>query len=305
MRHWASLGSLGSGAFLCLSLLSASAAGAHDDGSGALTDRRIAVSDPDLTASLKRAAEAVGVVRSEFPQSSPPTFLDTSETGSGVLIAPCLVLTARHVLGLQPIDASSGRTIKVSFFQYKSDGSRISFMSEAKVRSNGGGRGRWSNLNVVDDWAILELTTPPKGIIPISLEAINCCGSIQARRIALVGFPADRFNENEPVAWLDPNCRVAQRLANGMLVTTCLATSGNSGGPLLMQVGDRWVLGGLLTRAAPPDALGRAQNTDNFALPFGNYLRREIRNAQSASACPVSQPPPLPALAPGPETNRK
>jgi hypothetical protein len=57
---------LASGAFLCLSLLGASAAGAHDDGSGALTDRRIAVSDPDLTASLKRAAESVGVLPAYF-----------------------------------------------------------------------------------------------------------------------------------------------------------------------------------------------------------------------------------------------
>lgn len=305
MSHKAARRSFGLGALLGIILLCPHGASAQEGLFPGQADRRVPVSDTTLSASIKRASEAVGIVHSEFPPSSPAGFLDGSETGSGVLFAPCLVLTARHVLGVQPIDASAGRTIKVTFFHYTPDGTRKTLVREARVRANGGGRGRWSNLNVVEDWAILELATPLKEIAPISLEPVNCCGPIQSRRIALVGFPADHFDGNDPEAWVDPDCRIAQRLANGMLMTTCLATSGNSGGPLLMQVGDRWVLGGLLTRAAPPDALGRAQRADNFALPVGNYLRREMRSVQASSACPASTTLPLPAGSPPTSAKRK
>lgn len=257
---------------------------------------RIPVTEIKSNDTLSAAAEAVALVISTFPSGSVASVLDTSETGSGVLVAPCLVLTARHVLGSQSLEADIGRSITVSLFRRGSGKSIAQVQLAATIRVAGNGFGRWTNTSVDDDWVLLELSSVVDDIVPIELAQGNCCNPSKSSRAALVGFPVDEYVASRPIPWIDPDCRITERLANQMLVTNCIATSGNSGGPLLNESGSGWRLAGLLTRAAPPDMTGRATMSENFAIPIGPAIRRQIQRTQLSSKCPPSTP--VQAMAP-------
>jgi len=248
-------------------------------------DRRVPVADLAPADSLAVAGQAVVLVRTRFP-SAPGDVLDTSETGSGVLVAPCLVLTARHVLGAAPIEPAIGRSVEATLFARSATGEIRPSTSLAVVRAAGGGFGRWTNRSVTDDWALLELMQTPANARPASLAPVDSEVPQFSQRVALVGFPADHFEPAQPRPWVDPDCRVTERLANRMLVTSCLATSGNSGGPMLVLGSGGWRLGGLLTRASPLDVTGRILLGDNFVLPLSEFIRGQIDEIARSSRCP-------------------
>ncbi|MCY1647789.1 serine protease [Caulobacter sp. SL161] len=248
-------------------------------------DRRLPVADLAPNDRLSMAGQAVVLVRSRFP-SAPGDVLDTSETGSGVLVAPCLVLTARHVLGTAPIDPAIGRSVETTLFSHTATGEFKPSTSMAVVRAAGGGFGVWTNRSVTDDWALLELKQMPANARPVALEPVDSGVPQSSRRVALVGFPADHFDPAEPRPWVDPDCRVTEQLANRMLVTSCVATSGNSGGPLLVLGEGGWRLAGLLTRAAPLDVTGRVTLADNFVLPLTGRIRGQIEEIARSNRCP-------------------
>ena len=259
-------------------------------------DQRTPVSALSSTNPLAAAAEAVVLVVARFPLVPGGSMRDPvfgSETGSGVLVTPCVVLTARHVLGAVSTDQRSGRTIQITLFDRSPTGETQAIAREASVRASGSGSASWTNRNTVEDWSLLELDRAVPTVTPISLwEGDDCCNPRDERQAALIGFPVDKFDALAPSPWVDPACRVTERLANSMLATNCLATSGNSGGPLLVERATKWQAVGILTRGAPPDALGRVRRADNFVLPITRSLRRQINEIQAKSQCePPARPP--------------
>lgn len=272
---------------------------------GIFEDRRLPLAELASEDPLALVGQSVVLVRTAFPVAAASDVLDTSETGTGFLVAPCIVMTARHVLGRPPVTSTVTRSIQVTFFRRDGGGQIVPVSRTATVRAMGGGSGRWSNQSVNDDWALLELAGVAMDVLPVGPAPDDCCAPRQGRRFALAGFPADHFDPVTPTPWVDPDCRVTERLANRMLATNCVATSGNSGGPLLVLSDQGWRVAGILTRAAPPDALGRARRADNFVLPLNEFLRRQVDRAWRSSACapapaPVFIPPPLPQRRPTP-----
>lgn len=270
-------------------------------------DNRVSVADLPATDPLARVARSVGLVITSYPEPSPGQLPDLTETGSGVLVAPCILLTARHVLGTAPLDRNNNRSIQVTFLTPGQGVRRSTVTLGAVVAAAGGGTARWTNRSVNEDWALLELSGVPPQVPHVPPDRVDCCSPQQALQVALAGFPADHYDPLEPEPWVDPDCRVTERLANRILTTSCIATSGNSGGPLFVESSNGWRVGGILTRASPPDSLGRATRADNFVLPLTGFLRRQIDTVWRASAC-APQPPPafVPAVpTTAPQTPRR
>jgi len=203
------------------------------------------------------------------------------EIGSGVLVAPCLVLTARHVLGEAAPSTGAQRIIEVVALPTSSTPSAgDSVPLSATIAVMGGGRAGWRRRGLLDDWALLRIKRTPTWMQPVPLDETDCCRPDGRTRAALVGFAVDHFDPAAPVAWADPDCAVVERLANRIVATNCLATSGNSGGPVLLKRTAGWRVGAVLTRAQAPDAGGRVQAGMNFAIPIDSYLRRMVSEAQ-------------------------
>lgn len=270
----------------------AALAGIGDPGDG-----RAPVTALPADSRLSQVAAAVALVRTTLTLASEDgtgTGRSFTEIGSGVLVAPCLVLTARHVLG--PAQAAGTALERMS--EVWLGGAGRPDVHQARLVLQGGSPGHQRSA-LLDDWAILELDgVADAPAAPISDN--ECCSLGRAPHAALIGFPADRFDPVDPKPWVDPACAITARLANRILSTNCHATSGNSGGPLLVLDTQGWSLAGVLTRAPPPDAQGRTVAATTYALPIDRYLVQRIAAARAESACRL----PPPALDPGPETEQ-
>ncbi|MBL8557422.1 MAG: trypsin-like peptidase domain-containing protein [Hyphomonadaceae bacterium] len=208
------------------------------------------------------------------------------ETGSGVLVDRCLVLTARHVLGPPP-GPGEERRIEVTWRPHLARRDAVSLgwtRRSARIVALGGGRGT-RRTDLLDDWALIALDRPIKGIEPTPLDAHDCCAQSTTEPMALLGFPADHFERANPVPWVDPECRVSETLANGIVATSCQATSGNSGGPLLVLRAEGWRVAAVLTRANAPRIGGGVSGDENFAIPIDGFLRRVVARANLDASC--------------------
>jgi len=240
------------------------------------SERRVLQSSLDDPA-LANAALSVAFVSSTVSIGGEEDARLIEDAGSGVLVTPCHVMTARHLLGdavstLGPVE----RTFHV-MFTTEGAGAPTGKGSQRQLATlvmQGGTKGtRRSSL--FDDWAILELSEPVRGIAPLPALSGACCtpGSYRA---AIAGFPGDLSSPDAPEMWVDANCAVTARLANRVVETDCAATQGNSGGPVMVLSGDGWKFGAMITRAPPLDAVGSGADRRSYALPLDRFLKRRI-----------------------------
>lgn len=245
-------------------------------GSEIRTERRVTLSSLD-DKELARAASSVMLVRSEVAIGRNGDARIVSDAGSGILVTPCHVMTARHVLGQESSAlAPVTRAFTVSVFRPNERAPMRSASEDqtATLVVSGSDRGmRRSEL--LNDWAFMELEAPVTDRAPLLPFAGNCC-SPKKSRIALAGFPVDLYDPEAPAIWIDPDCRVTERLANRILGTDCAATSGNSGGPLLISTSSGWRLGAILTRALGPGEANPGSGQEKFAIPIDAFLKRRI-----------------------------
>jgi V8-like Glu-specific endopeptidase len=273
-----------------------------DQGDGKLTivsgmDRRLPVPQLRRGSPLQLASDSVVLVVSTNETGEGEQRRISTEIGTGILVAPCLILTAKHVLGqFQPVPTGAKRAIEVSFHTARGQSARPSQTSRsASVIAWGGSSGLNRRGTLLDDWAILRFEEPTLSIRPTSLDAINCCRPDGTTKYSLIGFPADKFQLNRQVAWVDPDCRVIERLINQIVATNCVATSGNSGGPVLVLRDGVWRVAAILTRASAPNLQGFVSESDNFAIPIDSFLRNALSNASRSTLCgqePVAIPTP-------------
>lgn len=258
-----------------------------DDASGRI--RQLELED----AQLAGAAGAVVLVRSFSEIGAAGTGRIVEDAGSGVLVTPCHVLTARHVLGVEESAlAPVSRTFSISLSNRAHDGSPAAGFSvlPARLVEQGGQKGARRSA-LFDDWAILELSSPIAGFAPLPLLPGNCCGA-RAQRAALAGFPGDLSDPEAPEMWIDPDCAITRKLANRIVVTDCAATSGNSGGPILVLSETGWALAAMLTRAPASPSGGPVRGADNYALPIDRFLKGRI--ADLAASCEIRLAGPSP-----------
>lgn len=233
-------------------------------------DRRLPAADKAVPAPLASAARSVAFV--DVVSTEPGALPDG---GTAILVSDCLALTANHVFeALAP--GREAVTLRLRFPALTDGNGRPkSFAAKLETRPSGLRRDP-----VSDDWALLRLTETPE-LSPLEIAPAKCCDwqSLPAPA-AVAGFPADKFNAETPSLWIDPACSIERRLAIPVLATNCQATSGNSGGPVLVQSGGSWKLAAMLTRAPPPRRQGLSGGQTSYALVVDGRIARAITRAK-------------------------
>ena len=132
---------------------------------------------------------------------------------------------------------------------------------------------------LLDDWVLLRLDRAAP-VQPIRLADPDCCSFYRLPvKAAIGGYPADRIDRGNLGKWVDPGCELRLRLANSMFATNCQATSGNSGGPVLVRDSLGWGMAGLITRAPPPAPGRRISDNVSYAVGIGREIREAISTA--------------------------
>jgi V8-like Glu-specific endopeptidase len=236
-------------------------------------------------AELAQASLAVAFVESRTEIGSAGSGRTVEDAGSGVLVTPCHIMTARHVLGPKPSGGSEEtRSFTVSLPATVDVGGTVSgFSSQKATLAVEGGQRRTRRNALLDDWAFLELQVPVLGNRTVKVFDQTCC-TPRALRAALAGFPIDKSDTASPEMWIDPECAVIEKLANRMIAIDCEATSGNSGGPLMVLKEDGWRLAAILTRAPSPGAKGSGVGFEKFAIPVDRFLKRQIAGLEDDCA---------------------
>lgn len=135
---------------------------------------------------------------------------DQRSHGSGVVVAPGLVLTARHVVG-------TAREVPVQFYGHAEPvTARIAWRSE------------------ITDMAMLSVADMPAGIIP---APIDCAEPRWDEPVAVVGFPGAASNviTRGTVASVEP-VQVGQ-MTYPVVIIDVLINGGNSGGGVFDMAG--------------------------------------------------------------------
>jgi protease YdgD len=160
---------------------------------------------------------------------------------TGALVGRQIVITSAHCL-YNPRTHGLVRPVSLHIlFGYERGG----FLWHTLVTGyvvGGGFDGTRPGQQLAADWARLDLAqAPPPGIEPLKLaQALPPPGT----PVALAGYSQDRTH----LLMADRSCRITGilTLKGGQLLThDCSSTRGTSGGPLLIERGDRWEVVGV------------------------------------------------------------
>jgi len=177
---------------------------------------------------------------------------------SGSLIAENIVLTAAHCL----YSKRTGKMVPpgiVHFVAGYSKGEQIghSLVSRYTVGPKFDGRLGAAPANLPYDWALMvleEAIGAEHGYLDLhenlrpqdNKPRIRPRIALESSHIVTAGYPGDRAH----VLSLEEDCDVERTAHRGfILVTSCLAIKGDSGGPILQKPNDKWVLIGIQTAA--------------------------------------------------------
>ncbi len=180
---------------------------------------------------------------------------------SGTLVAANIVLTAAHCL----FSKASGQMVVPGIVHFVAGYSRGEHLGHSKVKTyrvGDGYRGEEgaTRENVQHDWALLVLEeslgnelgflTVPEGWFeppkPTALPRPTKRKVQITSDITTAGYPGDRKH----ILSLEENCNIITTANEGrILLTSCIALKGDSGGPILQKVGDGWHIIGVQTSA--------------------------------------------------------
>jgi hypothetical protein len=189
-----------------------------------------------------------------------------------------LVLDTREVL-TSSIVASADR---VRFYLGYNRG-KSSFDSWGTVVARGGAyiNEKGLNKNLVSDWAIIVLDkSAPKTIIPMYMypdSAFNSANMAYSQ-LAIVGYP-DNFQHGEVLA-IAKQCEIDAVDRNGLLLHTCGADRGSSGGPIFLRLekGDCQVVGIQVPVVPKPPLRARyALSIANVAVPAARFRSAALK----------------------------
>ncbi len=178
---------------------------------------------------------------------------------TGSLIAENIVLTAAHCLYSKSLKTMVPPTM-VQFLAGYAHGEYAAHSRVIAYETGSGfnGKAGANTANMPHDWALLILADP----IGARLGHIELHGAfssaantnsqsqravLSTSKIAAAGYPQDRAH----ILSIEQNCKIVNAFNGGaVLVTSCISLQGDSGGPILQETDDGWVLVGLQTAAA-------------------------------------------------------
>ncbi|MEX0299242.1 MAG: serine protease [Kordiimonas sp.] len=212
---------------------------------------------------------------------------------TGSLIAENIVLTAAHCLYSKSLKTMVPATM-VQFLAGYAHGEYAAHSRVIAYETGDGfnGQAGANTSNMPHDWALLILADP----IGAKLGHIELHGAfagassgnprsqravLSTSKIAAAGYPQDRAH----ILSIEQNCKIVNAFNGGaVLVTSCISLQGDSGGPILQETDDGWVLVGLQTAAAQR---GRVRSSVGVsALAF----IRTFSSLQEARSPTISEP---------------
>lgn len=176
---------------------------------------------------------------------------------TGTLVAPRLVVTARHCVW----NAFRKRLLPVDTLHFVAGYQRGDYLGHARARrlilpeaADPTGQGRSSFAQAQADWVLLVLEQPLTRITPMPWQALTV-SALQARApqgvLAQAGYSRDRSH----VITYNAACALAPVSGQPWLIRhECEATFGDSGSPLLLRQDGRVTLVGIhigIARGAP------------------------------------------------------
>ncbi len=173
---------------------------------------------------------------------------------SGGLVAENIVLTAAHCLYDQRLKqmVSAGMIHFLAGYahgEYLAHSRASSYIYGEKFNGALGADRR----NLPYDWALVVLREPigrehgslslHKSFIP---DEAGHVGLLNSPVVTTAGYPKDRAH----ILSLEENCSIHKAMGGGIvLLTSCIALHGDSGGPILQKIGEEWMLIGIQTSA--------------------------------------------------------
>lgn len=202
---------------------------------------------------------------------------------SGTLVAESIVLTAAHCL----FSKASGQMVVPGIVHFVAGYSRGEHLGHSKVKSyrvGDGYRGADGATveNVPHDWALLILEEPlgedlgfltvPEGWFttpePTAIPRPGKRKVEIAADITTAGYPGDRKH----ILSLEENCSIITTANQGhILLTSCIALRGDSGGPILQQIDDEWHIIGVQISQLKA-ANGKISGVGLSAIVYQPYL---------------------------------
>ena len=180
---------------------------------------------------------------------------------SGVLVAEHVVLTSAHCLW----NRRSGRWYPSQYITFVAGAELDGFQGYSKVSgytvANGFSPALSNEFSAVkDDWALLKLKKPlgrPLGFIALGDHRKLSVG----QHLIQAGYRSDRAQ----VLTVERNCRLAQWYdEQRVFSTSCHTLDGDSGGPVLIEQDNRWLLVGIHR--------GRTVNNQSLVVSSGNIV---------------------------------
>lgn len=182
----------------------------------------------DRTSANYSQLNAIGVVQPA----------DQKSYGTGFMVDACHVITNSHVAFDSHVTGAIGSK---TFFSVGQTGSKNNPFKYSKIEGKIIAKGDYNHTvsTVNADWVIIRLSKSIKDVPSIPIYQMDSA-ALKGKNVTTVGFPGDLSQNGNDLskAHGDTNCNLDGMSVYGFQYHTCIATSGQSGSPVMAKGND-------------------------------------------------------------------